>query len=770
MRTRIYHLLTTLVAALLFIPAALKAQDQMVVVTYEGDVQIYPTTAVSNFSYDAENDAYTMQVNGESLIFDANEVKHIYFADKAETDAAPFIEPQATDKFNPNFERPEVGSYEILSMDTELGRVKVRFHDQVPQLYVGKILSLENNERSYNCFVLAHKIDDKTADISFRFAQIGEVLYNNEFVLATGSDSYFEAAGAPIYHANTLQTRAVDLATVDIKGAKVTMYADMGITLDTQDNSSLSIDAKLKLSEPRKNEKSRRSFLAKIEYMGVVARGKYEKTTTLTMTPKLGLKLEKDDYRKTPIFKAPPVKFLIPVGPAVIPVTLDLSATLGYNIQADINAELELQQQTTTGLTMTAGIEYDGNETKPIFNVTPIFKPEKPKIISKQGTVTARFSPYLRLDLLIDVVFGSHVDLMPYLQATYTGVERKGVDDFGSFELEAGGNLRGGLYLNVPFLDNDDYASAMTEDPIKKVIYKSPGDIKPLDEAKVTWCSMDVTDTRDFQTTATFVDEQVTPDWGQEHAVMQCQVTDYNDEGVRKVFSGGGNPSFLPRRASDQMPAPIELHQIGEEWATQCDENGIAHTTFKCNVPLGYRTILKTRIMDGKGNTIKELEEEMPWEIKNFNATVDFGSVHPATIRYRDGGKYVYEEVSGDDGTVACYEYNNGNVQMWAKAYPQYKQAGTVYSMPVSAMMFVLIPNFPTVVQDMDFERWLVEEIGINRANAVFGEEDILGHKCKTFTTSKGSWSYWQNLMMKTEADGQTVRVTKLEILDNPLE
>ena len=168
--------------------------------------------------------------------------------------------------------------------------------------------------------------------------------------------------------------------------------ADMGIELDTQDNSSLGIDAKMKLSKP-KRDGSFRSYIAEVEYMGVVARGSYEKITTLTMTPQVGLKLEKDDYRKTPIFKAPPIKFAIAVGPIPVPVTIDLSATLGYNIQADIKAELELQQKTTTGLAMKAGIEYDGNQTKPIFDVTPVFKPEKPKIVSKQGTVTATSRP-----------------------------------------------------------------------------------------------------------------------------------------------------------------------------------------------------------------------------------------------------------------------------------------------------------------------------------------------------------------------------------------
>ncbi len=760
MRKNIVFMLTALVAVLFFVPTMLKAQNQLVVVTQEGDVQVYPATTVSNFDYDASQDVYTMKVNGETIAFGGREIKQIYFADKAETDIDPYIVPQTTDKYNPNFERPQAGTYEILSFDGELGRAKVKFQGDVPKLYVGKILSLEDSERSYNCFVLASKVNDKIADISFRFARIEEVIYNSEFVLASNpDDAYFKAPEmqVPVYGP---RRRATDLLEVDIKGAKVTLYADMGIKLDSQDKSSLGIDAKMKLSEPRANEKSKHSFLAKIEYMGVVARGSYEKTTTLTMTPKLGLKLEKDKCLDKPIFQAPPVEFAIPVGPVPIPVTIDLSATLGYNIQADINAELELQQQTTTGLAMTAGIEYKNGQTTPIFDVTPKFDPQKPKIVSKQGTVTARFSPYLRLDLHIDVVFGAHLDLMPYLQATYTGVQRQGVDDFGSFELEAGGNLRGGLYLNVPFLDNDDYASAMTEDPIKKVIYKSPGDIKPLDEAKVTYCSMDVEDTRNFQTYATFLDEQVTPAWGQEHAVMQCWETDMPDGQIIDIVGGGAGIALHRSVVSPPLPAPIEVHQTGEEWGTQCGEDGIARTKFKSHIPLGYRTILKTRIMDGKGETIKELSEEFPNEIKNFNATAMLGN-EKGTIRYRNGGKEIYEEMGG-----FSFRYLGSKAEIFIPDLGKWMAYESVCTPIAEAMQL----HQPQVLQTYDYCRWMKEMINYDTLSMTFSETEYLGYKCKKVVIPEGSLTYWQNIMMEVTSGGEGFRLTSFEILDNPLE
>ena len=80
MRQNIVHMLAALVAVMLFVPTALKAQDQMVVVTQKGDVQVYPATTVSDFAYDAEQDAYTMKVNGEAIAFGGRDLKQIYFA------------------------------------------------------------------------------------------------------------------------------------------------------------------------------------------------------------------------------------------------------------------------------------------------------------------------------------------------------------------------------------------------------------------------------------------------------------------------------------------------------------------------------------------------------------------------------------------------------------------------------------------------------------------------------------------------------------------
>lgn len=748
--------LTALLTVLL--PTALKAQQQMVIVTQKGDLQVYPASAVGGLQYDAEQDVYTMTYNGETTTYGGMDIKQIYFADKSETDNDPYIEPQATDKYNPNFCHPEVGTYEILSMDKELCRTQVRFQGDVPQLYVGRILSLEDDERSYNLYVLTYKVDGKTADIRFRFAQIGEVLYNTEFALASNpADSYYAAADVQgdrmaVYGPK----REKELGSIEIEeGLKVTAYADFGINVDTQDKSSLNIDAKLKLTEPKRNG-SLRSYIAEVEYMGLIARGSYEKLITLTMKPKIGLKLDADILWDKPIVKLPPIKFLVPVGPVTIPVTLDLSATLGFNAQGDYNVEIEVQQQSTLGFGVTAGIEYDGHKTTPLFDVQPIFKAEKPKIVATNGNMMTRLSPYLRIDALIDVVFGGHVDLMPFLKCTYKGDIRGGVDDFGEFKMELGGNLRGGLYLNAPFFDKDDYVSGMTDDPISKVIYQSPSDLERKDN-KVTYASMDTEDTRTFQVLVSYEDENVVPEWGQECSVMQSMETDMPDGQIIDVMGDG--PAGARRVVvSPPLPAPVDLHQTGNEWGTKCDGDGIALTTFKSRVPLGYRTILKTRILDGDGNTIKEIEEEMLNEVKNFDATIMFGG-YPGSIQYRDGGKYIFERVTGAEGTLE-FRCQNGRMEVNLPELGWTAYGGN--ATPIAEAMHLYTPH---VVQAYDYCRWMKEVLNVPTSGMSFGDKEHLGYKCKTVAISEGSITYWMNIVM--EIIGETAfRVTSFQILD----
>jgi hypothetical protein len=120
MRKNLVFMLMPLVAVLLFVPMALKAQDQMVVVTSEGDLQVYPIADMSNFSYDAATDSYSLISGERTLTFKGKGIKQIYFADKIETDNDPYIIPKSTDTVNPNYVRPAVDSYEIVEMDTTL--------------------------------------------------------------------------------------------------------------------------------------------------------------------------------------------------------------------------------------------------------------------------------------------------------------------------------------------------------------------------------------------------------------------------------------------------------------------------------------------------------------------------------------------------------------------------------------------------------------------------------------------------------------------------
>ena len=89
MRKIYAKMLTVLTAALFLMPTMLRAQDQMVIVTCQGDMHLYPASVAETFQYDAEQDIYTLVSDGQTVSFGGQDIKQIRFADKTETAQDP---------------------------------------------------------------------------------------------------------------------------------------------------------------------------------------------------------------------------------------------------------------------------------------------------------------------------------------------------------------------------------------------------------------------------------------------------------------------------------------------------------------------------------------------------------------------------------------------------------------------------------------------------------------------------------------------------------
>ena len=217
------------------------------------------------------------------------------------------------------------------------------------------------------------------------------------------------------------------------------------------------------------------------------------------------------------------------------------------------------------------------------------------------------------------------------------------------------------------------------------------------------------------------------------------------------------------------------LIKAGEAWATQCDDDAVAQMSHDWNTPIGYTNVLRTSILNAKGKPIMSIDREMPWEIKNFDASWSATGGGHGTIEYRNGGENVTEVVVGADGSVKfIYSRSSGTTTVIAAGMsatlPQRMLPGT----SCMASPDIIIPgnemfSFKGFCSAWDMMYWQAENLERNpyAGQATFGTVEYLGYPCKYIKTSEGTIYFWQNLNLYATGEA-TFKVTSLKILDDP--
>ena len=279
---------------------AVKAQDRIVVVTNSGGLYDFPITEEGGLKYDTETGGFILVSEGETKHFGADDIKQVYFEEKAVVDADPYVEPKATDTVNPNFQPLDVADYEVIELDTALCRIKVRFLKEVPQLYVGKIMPFEKDDFGCNCYVLTWTVDGKVADIRFRPTPLEELLYNADLVFTSDPDN-------PYYTQETAATRAPEdgmksLPPIQFVGDKIS-FGEEPIWVETQNKVTLQTHFAFKSGPPIQGSEGIRSYSSQIKRMGLVLTG----TLDNSLVTKIDLKekkkvLDKETLLSKPLF------------------------------------------------------------------------------------------------------------------------------------------------------------------------------------------------------------------------------------------------------------------------------------------------------------------------------------------------------------------------------------------------------------------------------------------------------------------------------------
>ncbi len=811
------------------------APDQMVVVTTRGNLVAYTITSATALNYSTATDTITIGNGVELANYECGEIKQVYFADKATVDADPYIAPTTDDHINPNLVDPEKTAYEVVELDTTLCRARIRFEGNVPQMYVGQIYIAHTDSIHLGMYLLTFDpIDNHQVDIRYRPAQLQEMVYNCEITLSSSDgDSYFE--GREVYvkcreqsnrrRAGWKADQAEKLPPVKLVKDIIDILDMVEFSMGTDYSCELSTELKILLAEANQHANCEREIASKLDYVGLVYRGR------LTVTNKLKLKIEGE--KKAPTFdrQISPDLFkntqYFQVGP--VPVLLSYDASIWARLTAELKAQMMFAQNITNGVEVVLGAEYDAQADKlsPINEINFIHEANKPDIDVAAGTVKFRVSPYLRINLYLYLVFGFHIDLMPFLEGKFDGMILYD-KPFWQYKFDAGFNFRAGFFVEGPrfnfFKRNDsktpiDQISYTSPDLIRKKIAQYPAKLVDLDSIKREYAAYNTKTTFRFKTYGTFTtNAQSVQDWepDDQGSVQQSCWSDFPAEEWKSVNpedlvieTGGdkgddGDYNVIYTKVRNRMPAKIravmprlphapiirvkrkiepasQLHQIGEPWATQSKDDGVAYTEFTSPVPLGYRTVLRTSLLDGEGNSLLDMDREMPWEIQNYDATISGTMGFLGTIEYRNGGRHIHEVEHIEGGTME-YTWNGTDTHM--KMSIQGMQMEYTYKgefiCPIAAIMGYNVNHNPGVfisdIQEYDVMRWMNKELGVEFPGISFGETYYLGHECKTLreVTPEGSGTtvMYQNLILRLLSTEGDVNVTSLKIYDeieNPI-
>ena len=749
---------------------AVKAQDRMVVVTTSGGLYDFPITENGGLKYDTETGGFILVSEGETKHFGADDIKQVYFEEKAVVDADPYVEPKATDTVNPNFQPLDVADYEVIELDTALCRIKVRFLKEVPQFYVGKVMPFEKDDFGCNCYVLTWTVDGQVADIRFRPTPLEELLYNADLVFTSDPDN-------PYYTQETAATRAPEdgmksLPPLQFVGDKMT-FGEEPIWVETQNKVTLQTHFAFKSGPPIQGSEGIRSYSSKIKRMGLVLTG----TLDNSLVTKIDLKEKKKVLDKETLLNKP--LFFTAKGTVVgyVPIYVTFSATLGALMQVSAETELRYAHEDQTSLKVSTGLEYYGEEDKfnPILEFTYTNVPGTPDFFALSGKGTFKASPFVRFDLTVNMAAGLHIDLMPFMRLNYESyVTKEGF--YPHFLVDAGLNLRGGLFF--PLIDKGkDKKTYNSSDLFVTKLWEEPKKFTVKDSLKRVWNSfgdhsewnMEVQSQKNEGDKA----ELVPPVFTDGTAVQSVIMSDFPLEDMTEYYSiegmMGGARRLAPRSAEEEEEdyrpkGDGVLRPVGDPWISRVDKDGNVKVDCNSTVPMGYKTVLRTQIVDADGNAVEQHDVDLPWEIRNFNATYSFAGLGGGSVEYRDGGKYI-KEINPLLGEVVLKGGMLTVTTVTGSSTVPATEDAMVGLMGCNLMMVnPFVKESPLIAYDE--MRWAKEKGLIKGTNLNLGETNYLGYKCKTISVENGMFTYFQNVCLKTDTDEGSFVVTKFEVLD----
>lgn len=672
-------------------------------------------------------------------------------------DVENYIYPEKGATINPNLVKFDSEKGDVVtSLDTLNKKAVLTFGSEVPKLYRGVIIPVVWNEGAYPLFILSAEVSGKTATIEYRDAAITEMFFNrtisisNQITKSTDKDydGKFMSALKLLQLVDTgfqMYLDKVDIdfgeSTFDMTFGEFTFFSGKSVNC------------------PFKRVKA--LLVGKVN-----AEGHFSVTPSFNATKGWSKDLKQGVARIT---KLVPIEGF----PVLIDFNIDICGDL--NLTSSIGEMFNYYQILEGGLELSLGGEYnfETGVLTPMNKLEFHSKKHEPIVSSLSNkaaiSLDAAVFPRFKIYFYKFKYAGFGADLKPiFAKLEYSATKKEG-HIFDDFTFSLGSSLKAFMYAwDFQKECNKNLAESPTAENMW-FNWHSPAEVKDNTAGQVDRFNYG------GKSQCTFSVEDLAYEWDQQ-TVTPPAAKEMSIE--VEAFSTLPDPNINPECYDDfNGGKPMATKAIGGGWYSQgkeyyyLKENGEVDVPFTVKAPAGEKFKVVARILDGKGNPIKEVEHPCRNGIKSYtvNQTMTAeGMSGKAVVTVDDWGAVVHEEITLP-GMYNNVTFRNGTYSGYMVVEGQRIESNSFFG--PGEYHAKLVPyglgssNLYTMGEALDHARWANEVLGLSTDGSRYYDTVYSTYSAtRCVLPDGGTFTYVGNAVVEINAEGIRLTTEKLTI------
>lgn len=668
-----------------------------------------------------------------------------------------YIYPEADATVNPNIVDFDEEKDVVVSIDTVEHKAVLQWDGEMPKLYRGAIVPVIYEEKVYTMFVMAVRIEGKTATIEYRDAGIWELFFNQTL----------KVGDAP-------QTKSTDrdYDSSFKKAFNLYQMVESGLKFE-QEKTDLDFRSENEFEFGEVEIIKGKNIYSPFKRMKFVLVGEVDAKARVSFTPTFSASVSKCKDLKQSAFRTWKI-FTVTGVPVCIDFNIDICGDI--NVKTSIERAFRYSQQLGATLTARIGAEYNFETKKltPLNSLTMTPQKNKPEMSSLDENLSIEFDasvfPRIKIYFYKLKIVGMGSDLKPVFARVQAKTCKKEGHIFFNTTYSLGTSVKGFIYLWDWEKECNHYLAETGTYENVWWTYKSPGKIedKTADvkertnyggRSQSTFNVMDLAYEWDQQT--------LTPAAAQEMSIELEKMCTLPDPEI--------NPEVFQESPKSTKAGVSGWYSWGKEYH-YLDADGNVTVPFDINAPAGWNFKLVARILDGDGNPVMEVEHPTYSGIKSYVATQHMtgeGCSGDFNITVKDWGAYVREQgtmVTSDGVVKIDSEFKDGKISGTLVAggvsMPSsiFIGPGTYHAKLVPDGLFSISK---TMGEGLDFQRWAHDRLDYSLEGATYHEKEWNGYKATVcYMPDGGVFTYIGNFMVELQSEGISFTTTHFSVTE----